>query len=157
HPGKPLPGPHLGFPTGPDDLLVDAGGRPQRIDKAFSWEAPFAAHGLMHTVIANAARADPYPIDVLFLYMANMGWNSAINLPATLRHLPEKDAASGQSKLPRIISSDAYLPETVPYAVLILPDTTYLERWDCISLLDRPIPEPDAPADAIRQPVVAPD
>ena len=45
----------------------------------------------------------------------------------------------------------------VPYADLILPDTTYLERWDCISLLDRPISEPDGPADAIRQPVVEPD
>ena len=155
--GKPLPGPHLGFPTGPDDLLVDAGGKPQRIDKAFSWEAPFAAHGLMHMVIANAARGDPYPIDVLFLYMANMGWNSAMNLPATLQHLTEKDPATGQYKIPRIIYSDAYFSETVPYADLILPDTTYLERWDCISLLDRPISEPDGPADAIRQPVVAPD
>ena len=27
----------------------------------------------------------------------------------------------------------------VAYADLVLPDTTYLERWDCISLLDRPI------------------
>ena len=63
-PGKPLPGPHLGFPTGPDDLLVDAEGTPQRIDKAFSWDAPFSAHGMMHMVIANAARGDPYAIDV---------------------------------------------------------------------------------------------
>src|SRR4029079_13302444 len=45
----------------------------------------------------------------------------------------------------------------VHYADLILPDTTYLERWDCISLLDRPISEADGPADAIRQPVVEPD
>jgi sulfite dehydrogenase (quinone) subunit SoeA len=45
----------------------------------------------------------------------------------------------------------------VAYADLVLPDTTYLERWDCISLLDRPISEADGPADAIRQPVVAPD
>ena len=45
----------------------------------------------------------------------------------------------------------------VAYADLILPDTTYLERWDCISLLDRPISGADAPADAIRQPVVEPD
>ena len=78
-PGKPLPGPQLGFPTGPDDLLVDAAGTPQRIDKAFSWDAPFSAHGMMHMVIANAARGDPYPIDVLFMYMANMSWNSAMN------------------------------------------------------------------------------
>ena len=156
-PGKPLPGPQLGFPTGPDDLLVDAHGTPQRIDKAFSWDAPFAAHGMMHMAIANAARGDPYPIDVLFLYMANMAWNSAMDLPATLAHLTDKDAATGEYAIKRIIYSDAYFSEMVPYADLILPDTTYLERWDCISLLDRPISEPDGPADAIRQPVVKPD
>src|SRR5262245_3112612 len=55
-PMQPLPGPQLGFPTGPEDLLVDAAGTPQRIDKAFSWDAPFSAHGLMHMVIANAAK-----------------------------------------------------------------------------------------------------
>ena len=45
----------------------------------------------------------------------------------------------------------------VAYADLILPDTTYLERYDCISMLDRPISDPDSPADAIRHPVVEPD
>jgi sulfite dehydrogenase (quinone) subunit SoeA len=39
---------------------------------------------------------------------------------------------------------------------LVLPDTTYLERWDCISLLDRPIGGVDGPGDAIRQPVLTP-
>ena len=59
---------------------------------------------------------------------------------------------------PHIIYSDAYSSsETVAYADLVLPDTTYLERHDCISLLDRPISEPDAPNDAIRWPVVEPD
>ena len=45
----------------------------------------------------------------------------------------------------------------VAYADLVLPDTTYLERYDCISLLDRPISNAEAAADAIRQPVVEPD
>ena len=45
----------------------------------------------------------------------------------------------------------------VAYADLILPDTTYLERHDCISLMDRPICDADGAADAIRQPVVKPD
>jgi anaerobic selenocysteine-containing dehydrogenase len=45
----------------------------------------------------------------------------------------------------------------VAYADLILPDTTYLERHDCISLLDRPICEADGAADAIRWPVIEPD
>ena len=38
-----------------------------------------------------------------------------------------------------------------------MPDTTYLERCDCISLLDRLICEADGAADAIRWPVVEPD
>src|SRR3546814_8839458 len=45
----------------------------------------------------------------------------------------------------------------VPYADLVLPDTTYLARWDCISLLDRPISSAHGPGDAIRQPVCTPD
>ncbi len=59
--------------------------------------------------------------------------------------------------IPKIIYSDAYESEMVAFADLILPDTTYLERHDCISLLDRPICEPDAVADSIRWPVVEPD
>jgi len=156
-PGTPLPGPQLGFVTAPEDLLVDEFGTPQRIDKAYSWDAPVAAHGLMHMVITNAANGDPYPIDTLFMYMANMSWNSSMNVPAVIEHLTARDDATGEYKIPRIIYSDAYFSEMVPYADLILPDTTYLERWDCISLLDRPISDADGPADAIRHPLVAPD
>ncbi len=154
---KPLSGPHLGFPRGPEDLLIDADGKPNRIDKAFSWDAPFAVHGLMHMVIANAHAGDPYPIDVLFLYMANMAWNSSMNTAGVIKMLEDKDPATGEYRIPKIIYSDAYASEMVAYADLVLPDTTYLERHDCISLLDRPISEPDAVQDAIRWPVVEPD
>ena len=71
--------------------------------------------------------------------------------------LEDKDAATGEYSIPKIIYSDAYASEMVAYADLVLPDTTYLERHDCISLLDRPISEPDAVQDAIRWPVVEPD
>ncbi len=155
--GMPLPGPHLGFPLGPEDLLVDSEGRPTRIDKAFSWEAPIAAHGMMHSVIANAHAGDPYPIEVLFLYMANMAWNSAMNTAETIAKLEDIDPATGEYRIPKIIVSDAYQSEMVAYADLVLPDTTYLERHDCISLLDRPISEPDSVADGIRWPVLEPD
>ncbi|HLB06276.1 MAG TPA: molybdopterin-dependent oxidoreductase, partial [Alphaproteobacteria bacterium] len=155
--GAPLPGPPLGFPRGPEDLLVDGEGRALRIDKAFSWEAPLAAHGLLHTVIANAWRGDPYPIDTLFLYMTNLAWNSAMNTTETLAMLTDKDPASGEYRIPHVIYSDAFFSETVAYADLVLPDTTYLERWDCISLLDRPISDADGAADAIRQPVLEPE
>ncbi len=156
-PGQPLPGMPLGFPAGPDDLLVEADGQPVRIDKAFSWQAPLAIHGLLQNVIANAWRGDPYPIDTLFLFMANMAWNSAMNTPATMAMLADRDPASGAYRIPHVIYCDAYQSETVAYADLVLPDTTYLERWDCISLLDRPIGDADAPADAIRRPVATPD
>jgi sulfite dehydrogenase (quinone) subunit SoeA len=152
-----MPGMPLGFPGGPEDLLIDDDGTPVRIDKAYSWEAPLAIHGMMHTVITNAWKGDPYPIDTLFMFMANMAWNSAMNTTGTTDMLTDRDPETGDYKIPHIIYCDAYQSETVAYADLVLPDTTYLERWDCISLLDRPISDPDGPADSIRQPVVAPD
>ena len=155
-PNAPLSGPHLGFPRGPEDLALEQDGTAQRIDKAFTWDAPMAVHGLMHMVISNAHAGDPYPVDVLFLYMANMAWNSSMNTADVMEMLTDTDE-DGEYKIPKIIYSDAYSSEMVAYADLILPDTTYLERHDCISLLDRPICEPDMVADAIRWPVVEPD
>ena len=155
-PGEPLPGPHLGFLRGPEDLLLEEDGvTPQRIDKAFSWDAPMSSHGLMHMVISNAHAGDPYCIDVLFMYMANMSWNSSMNSDGVMKMLSDKDA-DGNYRIPKIIYADAYNSEMVAYADLVLPDTTYLERHDCISLLDRPISEPEALADSIRWPVVDP-
>jgi len=155
-PGKPLNGPHLGFVHGPEDLALKDDGSPARIDKAFSWEHPFSSHGLMHMVISNAHAGDPYKIDTLFMYMANMSWNSSMNTSGVIDMLTDTDE-SGDYVIPNIIYSDAYSSEMVAYADLVLPDTTYLERHDCISLLDRPISEADAAGDAIRWPVVQPD
>jgi anaerobic selenocysteine-containing dehydrogenase len=155
-PNAPMNGPHLGFVHGPEDLLIDENGQPKRIDKAFTWENPMSAHGLMHMVISNAHAGDPYKIDTLFMYMANMSWNSSMNTSSVMDMLTDRDE-NGDYVIPRIIYSDAYSSEMVAYADLILPDTTYLERHDCISLLDRPICEADAAADAIRWPVIEPD
>lgn len=155
-PDCPLDGPHLGFVRGPKDLALKDDGTPARIDKAFSWDNPMSAHGLMHMVISNAHAGDPYKIDTLFLYMANMSWNSSMNTRGVMEMLTDKDE-TGEYVIPRIIYSDAYSSEMVAYADLILPDTTYLERHDCISLLDRPICEANAAADAIRWPVIEPD
>ncbi len=155
-PGKPLDGPHLGFIHGPEDLMLKPDGSPIRIDKAFTWDNPLSAHGLMHMVISNAHAGDPYKIDTLFMYMANMSWNSSMNTTGVMEMLTDTDE-NGDYVIPRIIYSDAYSSEMVAFADLILPDTTYLERHDCISLLDRPICEADAAADAIRWPVIEPD
>ena len=151
-----LDAPPLGFIHGPEDLLVDAQGQPRRLDHAYSWSYPLAVHGMLHTVIRNAWAGDPQTIDVLFLFMANMSWNSAMNTGETMRWLTDKDA-EGEYRIPKIIYSDAYSSEMVAYADLVLPDTTYLERFDAVSMLDRPISDADGAADAIRHPVLQPN
>ena len=158
-PDTPLNGAPLGWPEGPDDLFVDDRGEPVRIDKGFSWEHPLSAHGLMHNVITNAWRGDPYPIDTLMIFMANMAWNSTMNTSEVRRMLNDKHVGGeqdGEYKIPFLVVCDAFQSETTAYADLVLPDTTYLERHDSMSLLDRPISEFDGPMDAVRIPVLPP-
>lgn len=154
-PNTPLNAAPLGFPASPEELAILPDGTPMRIDHAFSWEHPLAAHGMMHNVIANAARGDPYRIDTLLLFMANMAWNSSMD-PLTSREMLTRKDYAGEYMIPFIAVCDTFQSETVAFADLVLPDTTYLERHDVMSMLDRPISEFDGPVDSIRQPVVAP-
>ena len=154
-PNTPLGGMPLGWPSAPEDLFVDEQGEPVRIDKAFSWEYPLSVHGLMHNVITNAWRGDPYKIDTLMLFMANMAWNSTMNTLEVRQMLQDKDA-DGEYKIPFLIVCDTFQSETVAFADLVLPDTTYLERHDVMSILDRPISEFEGPVDSVRIPVLAP-
>ncbi|OUD12655.1 formate dehydrogenase [Thioflexithrix psekupsensis] len=155
-PNTPLSAPPLGFPTSPEDLVIDAQGNPLRIDKAYSWDAPMSSHGLMHMVITNAVNGDPYPIDTLMMFMANMAWNSSMNTANVMDMLRAKHD-NGEYKIPFIVVSDAFHSEMVNYADLVLPDTTYLERFDTISMLDRPISEPHSACDSIRQKIIEPN
>ncbi len=154
-PNTPLGGMPLGFPAAPEDLFLDDDGGPVRLDKGFSWEFPLSAHGLMHNAITNAWRGDPYKIDTMMIFMANMAWNSSMNTNEVRDMLNDKDE-DGEYKIPFLIVADAFHSETVAFADLVLPDTTYLERHDVMSMLDRPISEFDGPVDSVRIPVVPP-
>ena len=154
-PNSVLDGMALGWPAEPDDLFVDEAGNPVRIDKAFSWEYPLSVHGLMHNVITNAWRGDPYRIDTLLIFMANMAWNSTMNTAEVRKMLNDK-TDTGEYKIPFIAVCDAFQSEMTAFADLVLPDTTYLERHDVMSMLDRPISEFDGPVDSVRIPVLAP-
>ena len=154
-PNTPLGGLALGWPASPDDLFIDEAGRPVRIDKGFSWEYPLSVHGMMHNVITNAWRGDPYPIDTLLIFMANMAWNSTMNTSRVRQMLNDKDER-GEYKIPFLVVCDTFQSEMTAFADLVLPDTTYLERHDVMSMLDRPISEFDGPIDAVRVPVVPP-
>ncbi len=154
-PNSPLDGMPLGWPAEPDDLFVDDDGKPVRLDKAFSWEYPLSVHGMMHNAITNAWRGDPYPIDTLLLFMANMAWNSSMNTSEVRKMLVDK-GEDGEYKIPFLVVCDAFQSETTAFADLVLPDTTYLERHDVMSMLDRPISEFDGPVDSVRIPVLPP-
>ncbi|MEO6625188.1 MAG: molybdopterin oxidoreductase family protein [Burkholderiaceae bacterium] len=154
-PNTPLNAAPLGFPAHPDELAINVDGSPIRIDHAFSWEHPLSAHGMMHNAITNAVRCDPYRIDTLLLFMTNMAWNSTMNTMGVREMLNRKDA-SGEYMIPFLVVCDAFQSETVAFADLVLPDTTYLERHDVMSMLDRPISEFDGPVDSVRVPVVKP-
>jgi anaerobic selenocysteine-containing dehydrogenase len=154
-PNTPLKSPPLGFPTCPEDLVIDEQGNPKRLDKGYSWDAPISNHGLMHMAITNAWKGDPYKIDTLMLFMANMAWNSTMNTSDVIKMLKDKDS-SGEYKIPFLVVVDAFHSETVSIADLVLPDTTYLERFDTISMLDRPISEPHAACDSVRHAILPP-
>jgi anaerobic selenocysteine-containing dehydrogenase len=155
-PDTPLDGMALGWPADPDDLFIDEDtAEPVRIDKAFSWEYPLSVHGMMHNAITNAWRGDPYPIDTLMIFMANMAWNSTMNTVQVREMLNDKDE-NGEYKIPLLIVCDAFQSEMTAFADLVLPDTTYLERHDVMSMLDRPISEFDGPVDSVRVPVLPP-
>jgi len=98
-PNTPLDGMALGWPAEPNDLFVDDEGQPVRLDKGFSWEYPLSVHGLMHNVITNAWRGDPYRIDTLMIFMANMAWNSSMNTVSVRDMLKDKDE-NGEYKIP---------------------------------------------------------
>ncbi len=153
-PDRAAMAPLLGYPTSPDDLMVDQD-VPIRIDEAYSWKYPLAAHGTIQNVIRNAYDQSPYAIDTLMVYMANLAWNSTWNTLDTRSMLTAKNE-DGEYRIPHVVVLDAYDSETVAFADVVLPDTTYLERWDAASLMDRPISEVDGPADSIRQPVLEP-
>ncbi len=109
----------------------------------------------MHNAITNAWRGDPYSIDTMLLFMANMAWNSSMNTVGVRDMLKDKDE-HGEYKIPFLIVCDAFQSETVAFADLVLPDTTYLERHDALSMLDRPISEYNGPVDSVRVPVLPP-
>ncbi len=84
----------------------------------------------------------PYPVDVLMLYRSNpvfskpegAKWSEAIQ------------------RVPLVVSFSPLPDESTLWADLVLPDHTYLERWE----LAEPAPSSGRPVIGLRQPVVRP-
>ncbi|OGU26164.1 MAG: hypothetical protein A2X66_09350 [Ignavibacteria bacterium GWA2_54_16] len=65
----------------------------------------------------------PYPLRILFLYRGN----------ALFQSLNHDDLVNALKKIDLIVSFDSVINETSEYADLILPDHTFLEKWDEVS------------------------
>jgi len=134
----PVPGAELPAPA-KDAIAASALARP-RID-APPEDSPFARNSVVRGVEAIEKKA-PYPIDLLLLYHSN-----------PLYSIPEPERVRRAfENVSMIVSFSPFLDETSRSADLILPESTFLERWDDV---EHPAVFPH-PTYGVVQPVVAP-
>lgn len=124
----------------PDDI-AKAGINKPRLDGAGSKAFPFTS-SVVEAFPEQVLEGKPYPIQALFLYYSN---------PLYSRIRPERFARAFE-KIPFIVSFSPYMDESSHMADLILPDHTYLERWED----GTPTSAVGYPVFGIRRPVVKP-
>lgn len=105
---------------------------------------PFLPHAPVHGVLASI-NDSAVRVGVLMIYMHNPAYS---NPDTALAEAVLRD----ENRIPFFVAVDTYLSESAALADIVLPDTTYLERWDLESgpALDM------VPYLALRQPVVKP-
>lgn len=125
-----------GWPELPPDAVAEQGRRAERVDGAGS-VFPLARHA--YQAVADEIR-EGYSVDVLFLYDAN-----------PMFECPGGSArwVDAFSHVDFIVSFSSFLDETTEWADLVLPDHTFLERWQ-----DDFIEGLGYPGVALRQPTV---
>jgi len=99
----------------PVDSVAAAGLAAGRLDRASG-----VVESLAHQFLAAADKGEPYQVNVLMVYEANPAY-------ALAKTQLYKSAAE---KIPFIVSFASSMDETAAMADLILPNPTYLERWD---------------------------
>lgn len=123
-----------------DDMALEGN---QHIPIATSQIATFPlANFSIKSFTDNILADQPYPISLLFIYRGNP-------LFQTLNH---HNFAKALKKIPMVVSFDSFINETSEYADLLLPDHTFLEKWDEIS----EVPSVGFTHIGIQQPIVKP-
>lgn len=133
--------PLKGLPDVGLDEIARQGIARARLDRASPRGFPLARH-VVPALSQAIVEEKPYKASALFLYYANPLFSS-----------PEPEHFSQAfRKIPFIVSFSPFMDESTAYADLILPDHTYLERWQ-----DDPAPSVvPYVLFGLRQPVVAP-
>jgi anaerobic selenocysteine-containing dehydrogenase len=123
------------------DEVAATGLNQPRLDGASTAAFPLA-QDVSPVLAARILQGQPYPTEALFLYHAN-----------PLYRTPLTGAwAQALEHVPFIVSFSPYQDETCQYADLILPDSTFLEKW-FYEVLE---PSLGCPAVGLGQPVVEP-
>jgi anaerobic selenocysteine-containing dehydrogenase len=121
-----------------DERAKTGRGKP-RLDRAGSPEFP-RARSIHETLVEAIEKAPP---EIAFLYYSN---------PAYARHQPARWRAA-LAKIPMVVSFSPFYDETVDeLAHLVLPDHSYLERFEDAT----PAPALSRPVIGVRKPVVVP-
>ena len=103
------------------------------------------ATDIYQEIVPSIGDAYPYPTQALFLYMGS----PVYALPAGNTNI---EILKDPSKLPLFVSFDVVIGETSLYADYIIPDMSYLERWE----FHKTHPSVIAKNAPVRQPAVAP-
>ncbi|MFQ5617212.1 MAG: molybdopterin dinucleotide binding domain-containing protein, partial [Anaerolineales bacterium] len=125
------------WPEFSDDPIAEKGRATERMDGAGT-RFPLARHA--YQAVADRV-LDGYPLEALFLYDANPVYET----PGGARFV---DAFE---KIPFIVSFATFMDESAQYADLVLPEPTFLERWQ-----DDYMEGLGYPGMALRQPVLSP-
>ncbi|MFQ5408475.1 MAG: molybdopterin-dependent oxidoreductase, partial [Anaerolineales bacterium] len=125
------------WPALPDDPVAAAGRQAERVDGAGTL-FPLARHA--YQAVADRV-LDGYPLEALFLYDAN----PVFETPGGAKFVQAFE------QIPFIVSFATFMDESAQYADLVLPEPTFLERWQ-----DDYIEGLGYPGVALRQPVLEP-
>ncbi len=96
--------------------------RQPRVADSRRQQFPLAEFSLQ-SFAENILSGEPYPIDTLFLYGGN----------PLFRAINHHQLAEALKKIPLIVSFSPFIDETTEYADLVLPDHSFLEKWDAVS------------------------
>ena len=135
-----LPAPLAPWPEAARDAVAAEALRAPRIDRVGSGSFPLAT-SVVEALPEALLSGEPYPLDSVLLDYAN---------PCYATASPER-WRKALAAAPFVATFTPFLDETaVGVADLVLPDHTYLERWEDAA----PAPATGAPIFGIRQPVV---
>lgn len=118
----------------------------RRLDRLGTSQYPLAAVPIQQQILPSIAERDPYPADTVMLYHSS---------PAYAMPDPKKqmNILKNPDKVPFIISVDPFMGESTTFADIVLPEGTYLERYDAVSW---PYSLQFTPYVFLRKPVVPP-